>query len=805
MFKFFSKRTLSALLLVSLMTAQLASCQSGGDEPLPTEGTLSDISGVSDGGSESETTAGAEPISSDDVTSAEDIPEDTTTVTSAETAGVVMTAPGAPEGAGVVVGETTKRTSSTTARKNTGAPVQAKPTGGAGTSDPKSAVSPKITTAEGKPSLHALYQTGETITLEGYVPTDTTATTAFQQPAFETAVEVSPSTPLLDGVDCIVNEIDVDAIAAESVTVITSPDMLPAIGLDPSVYTESFFSNYCLIVADTALLGTIGSTRVLSLEEANGGLTLTVRFERKAQNGIDYKRYIIETSSKYAAYPLTVKKQYADINAKYTALAAVDTRISFSYELMYPAVGSNMKNSYAIPAVTQNTAAARALNDDIERTVYRECGDLIAGYADGLPGVTSSVTYQWGQNPSNKLIWIMLYINNNGVLAVNAAHVYGFYYDPVNGRRLSCAEYLAANGLSADKVASDLMSGYSVSISAAAVEAVRVYSASSYVFTYWDGSASHEYVLPVTVASNGIKYLHSVASDGTYNGVTAVTPQLKTFGIGGFTSVTPPQITFDASGLMMGIAYTSRSSGSFMVASLETGAPLYNCKPDNTAIAAWYGMPAGSVVVLAPKTISGTSSHFNVVIDCTVAYGTNSVSGLMFYDSLTGKLSHLTSDGLMLDGPWTANMSANTAAITNGTVTRNVPGDFTKPSTVAYSSDWHYASISTEIETFTVDEVREGQSTLTTKYGTFSTVIADLASGKVLNVPQYTIAGLLGETGIADAGYVHLSQSFGGWTSPNTFNMVMTLLSADGTGVLTLVASCAVSNGVLSVASITRG
>jgi len=802
-----SKRIITFLLLTSLVTASLASCSDGADEPLPLD---TDTSAASDT-AEPDTVA----ISSDDVTTTEvpdtqaEVTSETTANTTAETTVQTtteppkpVTAPGAPDGAGRVPATTTaKRTT------YTDPPKTAKPSGGAGVYTPPAAVSPKITTTDDKNdkpepiSTQGFAAAGETITLEGYVPTAATSQSA-PPPTYDNTVEVNPTTPLLDSVECIVNELELDAVAAEAVNVITSPDMLAAVGLDPAMYSESFFANYCLMIADTAAIGKVASSRVISLDESNGGLTMNVRFERSSKSGTSYRRYIIETAKKYAEFPLTVKKQYAELNNAMSASKPVDTRIAFEYTLNYPAIGMDMTNTYVIPALTYNTAAARALNEDIERTVYTECGELIKGYADGLPGVTSNVNANWGQNPANKLIWITLNINNTGTLALGSSKVYGFYYDPTNARRLTAAEYLAANGLSTAKVVSDLASGYGVAIDASAVNTVRVYGADSYIYTFWDGSRSHDYMLPVNDAGAGVKYIHNMSEDGKFAGITVIKPDGKSMAIGNYPSTTAPAITVDSTGLLLCQSYISGGFGSFMVIGLENGRILYDCRPDIAKLSAWYGLPSDSAIVLTPTSIKGTSSHFNVMINVAAAHGASSASGVVYYDSLTGTLSHLTSDGLSLNGPWTHTPGAGSVNLTNGTVTRSAPCDTSKPYSVQFSGDWHYAAISQETGSFTIDETREGQPTLSVKYSTHTVSAVDLATGNVLNMPQYTAAGLLAEKNIADIGYTNMAVEFAGWTSNNSFNVRYTLLTADGVSAITLTAACRITAGVLSVVSI---
>lgn len=805
--RYLSKRFVALILLCGIICSSFASCSNDADEPLPTD--TEDIS--ADSSADTFVTESS-AVSSDDIADTT-VPE--TVLTSADTTTAEQTvvttvpvpkgtAPGAPEGAGKVpTGTTAKRTTKTEP------PKQVAPSGGAGKYNPSAAVAPKITTTaeakeEPKPiNTVGFAAAGETVTLEGYVATSASSALTVDRPTYDNTLEVNPTTPLLDSVECIVNELTLTELAAENVVVITSPEMLSAVGLDPAMYSESFFANYCLFIADTAAIGKAAQTRVISLDEANGGLTLNVRYERTAHNGVDYRRYIVETSKKYAGFPLTVKKQYADVNSAFSAAKKpVETRIGFSYTLNYPAIGMDMTNTYNIMGLTHNTAAARSLNEDIERTVYRECGSLISGYADGIAGVTSNVTCRWGQRSDNKLIWITLHINNTGAIALGTDKVYGFYYDPINARRLSAAEYLAASGLSVDKVVSDMASGYGVAIDAAAVSTVKVYGTDSYSYTFWDGSRSHEYLLPVNTAGSGFKYIHNMTDDGKYGGLTLIKPDGTSFAFGGYPSTVPPTVIVDPTGTMLIQSYITGSMGSFMVVSLENGKLLADCRPETASIAAWYGLPSDAVVVLTPTAVTGTSSHFNITVNVTAAHGKSTATGVMYYDSLSGKFAHLTSDGLSLGGPWTSLPAASSVNITNGTVTRSAPCDVSKPYSVDFSSDWHYAVISNESGSFMIDETREGQPTLSVKYTTNTLSVVDLASGSVMNMPKYTAQGLLAEKNIADIGYTHMVTEFAGWTSANTFNVKYTIMTADGVSAVILTASCKITAGVLGVVSI---
>ncbi len=766
------KKLITAIILASLILTNFAACS-------PEDATV-----IEQSGGESSDSAGSEISSATESSSS-----DGTTI--ATTQGAV--------GRDDAPSTTTRGNQSS--GKNDPPPVEAVPMGGK-TSDPDAALSPKITTTgEGDEprnvSTGALAGVGEKVTLDGV----TTTIEKLDIP-FDSTVEVTPSKPLLDGIDCTVNEIAADGIVSESLKIFSVSSDLLTVGLDPAMYSDSFFENYCLGVVDIPISGTVASSKIISLvEKGENNIELGIRFERSAKSGLSSKRYLIELPKKYIGYTMSLRRHYSD--AIPTSTDWVYTKTAFSYTLDYPSLGSSFTNRYEIPALSFDTTAARSLNEDIERTVYKACGDLIFGYENGAPGVTSAVTYSYGKSSGNTAIWIMLAINNSGKHALNASQVYAFYYDINTARRLTTAEYLAMNGLSREQIATDLANGYSVTLDAASIEAVRVYGAGSYVLSYWDGGALHEYVLPVTIASNGTKYIYNTTSDGYYGGITVAMPDGRNYNIGGFLSVTPPTLKFDESGTLLVVGFNNKGTGdTFMVVGLENGTTLYSCIPNVSEIAGWYGLP-NSPISLVPRSISGTSSQFGVVIDVTVG-ATGAASGLMYYDSLSGKLTHLNADGLSVAGPFVATPSGAALSITNGTVTYTVPGAFNKPYTVEYSSDFHYAVVSSEIGTFTIDEAREGQSTLSTKYADYAITIVDLESGKFSALPEYSIADLLAAVNLRDPGYVHKSMLFGNWTSHSTFTAVVTLMNEDGSEMLNLTVNCQIVAGAVSVVSIVK-
>ncbi len=649
-------------------------------------------------------------------------------------------------------------------------PHDAHPSEGGRSASPSAAIDPRlINSGSGKPiSTAALTASGGIVTVETHTTSDTPAPGGNSQP-------LNSSIPLLDGVECLFNELTGYTPEAEEVRILSTAGQASEAGLNNAAYTEDYFRNYCLIVADVQAEGRLVSTRALSLTEENGSLSLLLRLERSGTSGVTGRRYLVEIPKRYAGWKVSVQKQYANVNAAYNRSEPVSMRLSFSYPFYYESLGTTFENNYAVPSLTAGTNTARAINDDIERTVYDRFGSLIRSYAGGEAGRPTSVLYDYGYTPATGAVCILLSMR---FVDSGEPEICFFYYNARTDTRLTLEQYLALQGLSASGLSDELAGGYRLQVPADKIAGVCVHAARAYkVFVRGSSGRIEPYDLPI-LEQDGLRYLFHAAG-GIYQEVGIQAESGRGFAFDGLNTTTEPMLLPSADRALAVIGVSRSVGDTFMVLDLKDGKVLSLPEADPAVLAGWFGPAPASFVALCPKAVTGDASSYGVSLELYVQSDAT-YTAPMYYDGRT--LVHVTEDGKSVGGDWTHTASDGGLRFTNGTVTRTAELDGGGPYTVSYSGDRHYAVI-----TYGTGTEEPVPHTLT---------VFDLAAGRTVAIPALTAEELLKRADKPDGGYVGASCEFTGWQSVCTFGVTVTLYDGSGSAETALTLPLTVSLGV---------